>query len=75
MLRVMERESYPGISDGDTLLTLAFKGIAKESDGKVERRFEHAVSATHDLWYVEYGRRETVLTGIQFGKQGSCLIP
>ena len=40
----MERKSHPVSFDGDTLLILAFKGIAKEPDGKVKCRFEHAVS-------------------------------
>ena len=44
----MERKPYPLGFDGDTLLILAFKGIAKEPDGKIERRFEHAVSEIDD---------------------------
>jgi len=48
MLRVLERESHPRSFDGDALLILAFKGIAEESDGEVEWRFEHAVSEIDD---------------------------
>ena len=47
-MRAVERKPYPLGFDGDTLLILAFKGIAKKSDSKVERRFEHAVSEIDD---------------------------
>jgi len=53
ILRALERKSHPRSFDGDTLLILAIKGIAKESDGEVERRFEHAVSEIDEYWYFE----------------------
>jgi hypothetical protein len=36
-------ETYAVFFDSDTLLVLALKGIAEESDCKIHRRCEHAV--------------------------------